>query len=75
MSWECTEYDLFMAWREIERRGLARSDEARKRYAKRRVDDLRAKPWENADDWRGRIKAFDRIAKGLETCPTMSCSI
>lgn len=53
------DYDLIMARNEIARHGVA--DPVA--YAKRRWQELRAKPWrKNNGDWRGRVEAFKLIA-------------
>lgn len=55
-------WDLRMARLEIARRG---GNDPRA-YAKQRVKEMRAAPWEaNRDDWRGRLEAFELIAKGI----------
>lgn len=55
-------YDILLARRDIARHGGKRPLV----YARRRLVELSANPWaDNMDDWRGRVAAYDQIAKGL----------
>lgn len=58
----CQSWDIMLVQRDIARNGVG---DPRAYAERRRVELIAAKPWANYHDWRGRVDAYQRIARGL----------